>query len=240
MNKESTPLQRISILIFFIGFLVGMLLLGIAVVGDFEGYVFYPTLMGDSVLTTLDCPVIMDSSEVGTITATMQNPSEKRITPTVWTHISEGFVTLVREDRVNLELEPGESQQVQWTVTEDDAAYDYWVLVKVYVYSQHPLPSSQGSCGVFVTDLKGFTGVQVYVFAFAISVLFMGVGTGIWFATNRPLRGKAVIDRTRTLVIMGAVVLLGLISTFIGSYLWIVGAVLLIIGVLLILIYLMR
>ena len=225
MKIKGKTLARISFIIFFIGFIGGMIILGVSIMGDFEALMFKPAVDGKTLLTTLKCPVMMASSETGTITATLSNPTDSRISPSVWTHISAGFVTLVREERDNLILGPGESQQVQWTISEDDAAFGRrWVLFKTKVYSQYPLPSSYGACGVFVTDILNLTGAQVHAFSITLSVLLMAIGIGLYNRAMRRLKGLAVRNLTRSLLIFGSLVLLGLISTFIGSYLLILSA----------------
>jgi hypothetical protein len=239
VEKERKPLQTVGLIIFFIGFLIGVLLLGLSVIGDFESNQFYPSIIGDRFFKSLDCPVMMAESEVGTVTATIKNPIDSKVTPTVWIHISEGNTTLLREDRVNLTLQPGESQSIQWTITKDDAAYGYWVLVKIFVYSQYPLPSTHGSCGVFIADFKGLTGKQVHILSMATSGVLMVVGGGMWFLSSRPLRGKTTLNMRRALIIMGAAVSGGVITTLIGSQLWILSGVILIPCLLLILVFLL-
>lgn len=238
MKKENGALQRVGVFLFFIGYLIGMGVLGISVVGDFEGNMFYPSIIGDTALNSLDCPVFMDTSEVGKITATITNTADTRITPSVWVHISEGFYSLIREDRVNLDLEPGESQPIQWTISQEDAAYGHWVLLKIFVYSQSPLPSSKGFCGVFTADFKGLTGKQFHILSLAMSGVFMVAGGSMWALRNRPLRGKAALNMMRSIVIMGVVVTAGLIASIMGSYLWLLSAAMFIVGALLILIFL--
>jgi hypothetical protein len=239
MVKDKKPLGTAGVVLFFIGYLIAVIILGLSVMGDFEGYQFYPSIIGDEFYRSLDCPVLMSESEVGTITARIVNPIDSKITPSVWIHISEGLSSLVREDRVNLTLEPGESQEIQWTITKDDAAYGNWVLVKIFVFSQYPLPSSHGSCGVFTADFKGLTGKQVHILAIASSVVLMVAGGGMWFMGNRPLRGKAALNMRLSLMIMGVIAIGGLITTIIGSYLWFVSGVIFIVCVLLILIFLL-
>lgn len=239
MKKENKSLQIGGIIVFFLGYLVGVVILGLSVMGDFESHLFYPSIVGDKFFRNLDCPVMMDVSETGTITALITNPIDTKVTPSVWVHISEGSTTLLREDRVNLTLQPGESQPIQWTISNEDAAYGHWVLLKIFVYSQFPLPSSHGSCGVFTADFKGLTGKQAHLAAMVTSGVLMVVGGGLWFLGSRPLRGKPDQNMRRSLLIMTTVVSGGLLTTIIGSFLWFISGVIFIISVLLILIFLL-
>jgi hypothetical protein len=231
MQATDKKLARVSIIIFLLGYLLGMVILGLSVVGDFEAFMFKPTVDGKILLSTLKCPVMMASSETGTIAVTLSNPTESTISPYVKAHISAGFVTLIREERVNLFIEPYESQHLEWPIQADDAAYGgHWALVKILVSSQYPLPSSDASCGVFVTNLMGFTGTQVYTFFLIASVLFMGVGGGI--INLKPSIRKADKNTARATLMMGIIGTLGLITTAIGSYLLLVSAIILVLGLL--------
>lgn len=219
MKEDGKRLPRIGLFIFFIGYLLGMVIIGISTFGDFEAYMFqfHIGFDGDETLKDLDCPVMMASSETETITATFKNPSDNRISPSVWAQVSDGFFTVVRDYKENLFIESGESKQLQWTITADDAVFGHWVLFKVHVYSQYPLPSSDGICGVFVANMFGFTGDHVYIISLVGSVLLMGAGV-VLLNYRAPKRKKGK-DFSRITLLLGGAVTIGLILTFIGSYL---------------------
>jgi hypothetical protein len=231
MKVENNNLIRISLIIFFIGLFLGMVILGIAVMGDSEATIFHanPGFSGEP-LSSLNCPVMVDTSEEGIITATVPNPSDSRTSPSVWTSISAGSFTLVREERENLILEPGESQKLQWTISADDAAFGNWILVKVNVFSQYPLSPNLSYCGIFVADMKGFTGDQVFTFSLAASVLLLGLGAGLWHRSTKHLRGKAVSERRRSLVLVGGMLVIGLTATVLGSHLVLVSGIIFILN----------
>ena len=231
MNEDGNNRLRTGLIIFFIGYILGMVIIGISTFGDFEAYMFqfHIGFDGDETLKALDCPVMMASSETETITATFNNPSKNRISPSVWAQISEGFFTVVRDYKENLFIEPGESEQLQWTIAAEDAVFGHWVLFKVHVYSQYPLPSSDGLCGIFVADMFGFSGDQVYIFSLVGSVLLMAAGAGI--VKYRKSKRKNGKDFPRITLMLGALVLTGLLLTFIGSYLAIFSGAIFIISV---------
>jgi hypothetical protein len=106
------------------------------------------------------------------------------------------------------------------------------VLFKVHVYSQYPLPSSDGICGVFVANMNGFTGNQVFVFSLVMSVLLMGIGIGTLMRGRAPEpSGMPTGNNTaRSLFILAGLVSLGLITTTIGSYLVLVSGTLFLIS----------
>ncbi len=231
MKEDGNKRLIISMIIFFIGYFLGMMIIGISTFGDFEAYMFqfHIGFDGDEALSKLDCPVMMASSETGTITATFHNPSHDRISPSVWAQVSDGFFTVVRDYKETLFIQPGESKQLQWTIKPDDAVFGHWVLFKVHVYSQYPLPSKDGICGVYVSDMFGFTGDQVYISSLVGSVFLMVAGVVI-LNYRIPIRKKGK-DFTRLTLILGALVIIGLISTFIGSILTLLAGAVFIISV---------
>lgn len=240
MKVDGKLLGPIGIFLFFIGLLLGMVILGIATMGDFEAYIFLPEVEGKSVLRTLNCPVVIDQSEVETVQVSLTNSTDNKITPAIWTHFSEGFVTILREERNNLTIQPGETQVVQWSISGDKATFGNWVLIKTYVYSQYPLPTSDASCGVFVADLKGLSGAQAYWFSVSASLVLMAIGVWIWAAKNRFKSTPATREWLRSFMILGGIVLIGLVTTTIGSHYVILNVGLLVVNVLAIITFLMR
>jgi hypothetical protein len=223
--------RALGVLIFAVGVLSGMALLGIAVWGDLEASLFDASTRADASLTTLRCPVMMTAQEIGRVSATFENPLERPVTFTIRAHISQGHVTLMREINSKLPLEPGETQTLEWTVTPDDAAYGRLVLIRVRVSAKYPLPSRDASCGILVVDLPYFTGNQITAFALAAIVLSMVVGAGLWVVANRPLRGLAH-EVTRAMGVLATSILVGLVLGLLGQ--WLLGTLLLVITVLLI------
>lgn len=215
MNSENKAIRILGVLIFSVGVLLGMALFASAVWGDLEASLFDTSMRGDATLTTLRCPVMMTATGPGTVTATFTNPLERPIDFYIRAHISQGYVTLMREEITSLPLDPGEMQPVQWTVTPDDAAYGRLILVRVRLSAKYPLPSRGGSCGILVVDLPYFTGNQILAFILAASLLSMVVGAGLWVAGNRPLSGLG-LDVTRAMGALAGCVLAGTIVGLLG------------------------
>ena len=231
MNSKNKTIRILGVLIFSAGVLLGMALFGIVVWGDFEAAMFDPSIKRDAPLATLRCPVMMTKTETGTVSATFTNPLERPIELYTRAHITEGYVTLMREVNTKLPLDPGETKPLQWTVTSDDAAFGRLILVKVTVNRKYPLPSRQGTCGILVVDLPYFTGNQIFAFTLAASLLSMVAGAGLWVVANRPLRGPG-LDVTRAMGVLAGSVLTGTIVGLRGS--WMFGGLIFVFTVLLI------
>ncbi|MBL7184236.1 MAG: hypothetical protein ISS50_07280 [Anaerolineae bacterium] len=231
MNSKNKTIRILGVLIFSAGVLLGMALFGIVVWGDFEAAMFDPSIKRDAPLATLRCPVMMTKTETGTVSATFTNPLERPIELYTRAHITEGYVTLMREIITTLPLDPGETKPLQWTVTPDDAAFGRLILVKITVNRKYPLPSRQGTCGILVVDLPYFTGNQIFAFTLAASLLSMVAGAGLWVVANRPLRGPG-LDVTRAMGVLAGSVLTGTIVGLRGS--WMFGGLIFVFTVLLI------
>ena len=231
MNSKNKTIRILGVLIFSVGVLAGMALLGIVVWGDFEANMFDPSVKQDASLTTLRCPVMITEAETATVTATFTNPLERPIELYTRAHITEGYVTLMREIITTLSLDPGETKPLHWTVTSDDAAFGRLVLVKVTVNRKYPLPSRQGTCGILVVGLPYFTGNQIFAFTLAASLLIMASGAGLWVVANRPLKdlGQDVIV---AMGVLAGSVLAGTIVGLRGS--WLFGGLIFVITVLLV------
>ncbi len=231
MKKRKRLLATVGVLIFVVGVVLGLAFYGGATWGDLEAFLFAASVDADASLGSLRCPIMITSTETGTLTATFENPAERTIKPIIHTHISEGFVTLKRTIDDVLSLEPGEKERLEWAVTADDAAYGYLILARVFVKYPYPLPSRTSTCGVLVIDLPGWTGGQVTALVVVGSFLCMVAGVGLWVAGNRPL-SERVQDASRAMTALAVVVLLGIISSFIEW--WLLSGLFVVIALLLI------
>ena len=231
MKSQRQITRLLGVLVFSAGVLLGLALSAAAVWGDLEATLFGVSITADASLKTLKCPVMMTSTESGTVAATFSNPTDRQISPKIQTHISHGYVTLKREFRTRVRLAPGESQQLEWSVASDDAAYGYLILVKVLALGQYPLPSRQGSCGILVINLPSFTGKQIIAFSFATSLLSMVLGAALWVVSSQPL-SKQGHGAVRAMSCIAITVLAAMLSALLGW--WVLGGVLLLIAVLLV------
>jgi hypothetical protein len=231
MKSRKRVIRTLSMLVFSVGVFLGLALSAGAVWGDLEATLFDVSLSADAPLKTLKCPVMVTASESGTVAATFSNPTGTPISPMIRTHISHGYVTLTKENHARLRLAPGETQQLQWPVTSDDAAYGRLILVRIVVLGQYPLPSRQGSCGILVINLPKFTGNQVVAFALVTNLSSMMLGVALWAASDQPLsrQGRA---KARAMSCIAATVFAAVLFALWGW--WVLGGVLWVIAILLI------
>ncbi len=230
MKSRNKAISIPGLFIFSIGVLLGLALFASAVWGDLEAFLFDSSMGADARLTSLRCPVILGKTETGVVRATVSNPLDRPSDRRIRTHISEGYITLMREIKTQLSIDPGDRQQAEWGVTADDAVYGRLILVRVYLFARYPLPSRSGSCGILVLDLFNLPGNLIFALAMAASLLSMGIGLGLWTAGNQPLGGR-IRNATSAMVVLAVIVLAGMLAMLLAW--WQVGLILLVIAILL-------
>lgn len=225
--------RRIGIILFAFGVLLGMALTAVTVWADLEASFFDADLAsrGGEPLKTLRCPVLMTTSEVGVVRVDVENPVEKPIELRLRAHISEGFVTLLREVNATLPLEPGEKTTAEFYLTGDDVTFNWLVLVRVLQFRYYPLPSRQAACGVLVLDVPFLTGSQLLALVIAVTLLSLVGGIALWVFGNRPLNRPALAT-ARTMGALTVSLLIGFTVGAMGS--WLIATLLFAINLLLV------
>ncbi len=208
--------RSLGIFLFFVGLLLGMGLFGATVWADFEAVLFNPGLQQEAPLRSLRCPVMITEAETGTVTASLFNPLDRSTERYVQAHITDGYVTLMREVNRSVSLNPGERQQLAWEVTADDAAFERFILVKVVLRGRYPLPSRQGTCGILVVSVPFLTGEQVFGLGFGAALLCMAGGLLLWLRAS----DSHPKQRRRVARAMGALAGSILVGTTVGLLGW--------------------
>jgi len=231
--KVSKKVKRtLGAILFSLGFVVGFVVFAGTVWADFEGAMFDTSIKGETSLRTLRCPVIITGNETGTVSAAFHNPLDRPLQYSVRTRISQGFVTLMREEKELLPVAPGETERLEWTVTADDAAYGSVVLVKVLLMGNYPLPSRQATCGILALGVSFLSGDQLLALGVAVSLVGMALGGGLWLAGNRPLGEGPQTDLARGMGALAGSVLVGMFVGLVGS--WLLGGIVILVTTLLI------
>jgi hypothetical protein len=232
MKRNKVTTRIVAVLVFSAGLLAGILLICASVWGDLEAAMFDTTLMVHRKASlALHCPVLMATTETGTVSASFRNPLDRPVEFKVRTHVSKGFVTLMREIDTELALAPGETKKVAWPVNAEDAAYGHVVLVKTLLFGKYPLPARLGSCGILVLDVPYLSGNQLLAASMGLSVLGLAGGTGLWISAGRPLREER-LQGARAMGTLAGVVFIGVIASLLGW--WVLGAITLVVIILMI------
>jgi hypothetical protein len=230
MSSSKKLLNILIIIVFCLGVVIGLALSGSMIWANFEASMFDPNLMGDEALK-LHCPLMLTENETGTAYATFTNTGTWDVKLIVNATISENYVVMYRREKVILDLAPGESQEVRWTVSGSEKVFGRFVFVKAANNRLMPIPARVGTCGIVVVNIPFLTGVELVTLAIGLTILFLAAGMFLWNRQNRPLRGQGR-DVMRSMywlsVVIGADILCGVFGA------WLPGIVAVVISVLLI------
>lgn len=218
-------LKRLAaVLIYLAGILLTTALGALAVWGDLEASLFDTAIRAETGLSSLRCPVLITQQETGQISASFRNTGQAPVKRAIRVHITQGFVTLMREEALYLPLQPGEVQRLSWPVTAADAAYGSLILARVSTLRQAPMPSESQACGIAVLDLPGSSGDLWVALWLALGLAGIFAGGWLWLRASRPLvgRGRAAANAILAIAVVAvAVVLAGLAGAWMSGVLFI-------------------
>jgi hypothetical protein len=211
----------LAALTFSIGALTGAALFIVTNWADIEAMLYGFPRYGNRPTFAMHCPLLITTGETGVVTFTIENNRDVLVRPTVRFQVSNpGPFRLISE---RLDLQPGESRQVQIEVLPDDAVLSRYIFVKMFTFATYPLPPVEQTCGILVLDLPGLSGAQIVTGSLLVAFLAMPLGIVLWILANRPLKGRA-LDLTRGMVTLTIVILLGILAVWLAR--WLPGLVL--------------
>lgn len=216
--------RTMGVLFYAAGILLSVGLAVVSTWGDLEASLFDPAERAEKANVSLRCPVFITRDEVGEVSAAFTNTGGRPVERTAWAHISEGFVTLMREERVKLPLQPGETKRMSWFVSAEDAAYGFLILVRVSALRQAPLPSQSQACGILVLALPGVSGTFVTVIWLLLGVVGIAAGLWLWLTASRPFDQRRQ-GAAAAMVVLAVLVVGALAAGLMGQ--WVAGVLLL-------------
>jgi hypothetical protein len=208
MKAHPKILSISGVLVYSIGILLGLALCGWYVWGEVEAslLVFHT---GDRGIHLL-CPLMLSSTEQGSVSAAFNNPTDEEIHPTVQAVISHKNIP--RTESTVLTLAPGQAQKLTWNVNREDKVFGGLILVNVFETSQRNFLSHQGSCSIMFWKFPPFSGKWVFTLFFLICVVTIAGGVLLWLKGNSPLkdmrRSATNAGITLAVVIMVALLLI--------------------------------
>jgi hypothetical protein len=223
-------MRTLAVIVFAAGAVLGFLLVTGATWADLEASLFDSSMKADDALGSLRCPVLITEQESGTISATIRNPTERNKTRYVRAHISQGYLTVMREENLKFEVEAGGKRKLDWSVGPEDAVYGWMILARIHVFASYPLPAQHQSCGILVLDVPGLSGSAVVAIAAVVSLFLMALGLGIWLMVGRPVVGRKR-NAAGAMAAMAVILVLGMSSFIVGW--WEAGVISLVVVVLL-------
>lgn len=233
MKKLKTGSGRLRRPLAFILYLLSLLILlavaAITIWPEIEVLFFDRPLIVEERLGTLRCPPAVTRDEDGALIATFTNDQDRNERFRAQARIS--YLNAVVFDEFNhwVELAPGETKVVRWSLDPESAAFGRMILARVHVSRRGSIPPQQRGCGVMILDLPHFTGTQ-YVLGMAVGGLLTLAASGfLWLGGRHPAQvGQEATTRRRALL---AAVVAG--AMFAGLFnLWALGGLLLLFSVL--------
>lgn len=173
-------MKKLSMALFTVGILAGMVLVAFATWTDQEASLFEPTSVYDKGLPSLRCPLMIANDEPSEISVVLNNPSTYPVNPLTTAHITSGSVLLINEYEELPSVQPGGRTRLAWKIAPEDAAYKSLVIARIFVERSYPLPSRTGSCGVLVLPFGGIPGQAVVLGLVLMSLAGMILGLVFW------------------------------------------------------------
>ena len=217
-RKRETTYRILGVVMFCVGVVLGIGLLGASVYADFEASLFDIPLSAEKSIRPFTCPILIDNDEVGLVRATVKNDTDKSVQRLITGHFSQYSVLTLREETFRTNFDPYESKDMYWEITAQDAVYDHLILVKVYLYARYANPARDAGCGVLVLDLPwNFTGGQVVAITLALSIVLMFVGGRLWWMFTRPSVGNKA-EGSRGVISLIVTIITGLLASYLGFF----------------------
>jgi hypothetical protein len=203
----------VSFLSYLVGTIIGLFLIITITWADMESTFYGFQRLASGGLNGVDCPAWMTRAETGTIALRLSNPTNDPIRPAVMTEIS---TPLVPEEFVqNIQLAPGESKKLEWTVGSENIDMRHFIFARVLVYSAHPLPSRETTCGIYVVNLPGSGRVLLPVL---VTLSLLGLGWGLYGMQIWGQLNGWVSKNKRSLALFAFLILLGLVVSLTGGW----------------------
>jgi len=210
--------RKLSLILFWGGFLIGLTLVVTAVWADLEAALFDPSISAQERLNSLRCPLIMTSGETRQVSASFTNDRDKPRNVSVRAHFTTGVVTLIQVNSSEEMLEPGETRRLSWPIRMENVVFDRLILVRIFNLRSPSAPARQGTCGILVLNWPSLRGWAITTAALTASLLGMGGGALLWIRAHQPLdvseRKTAVM-----LAMMAGFILIGLTAGAMGWWL---------------------
>jgi len=214
-----------------VGVAIGLFLMVVATWADMESALYGFPRLAEAGLGGFNCPVLMTPSDTNTISLKVSNPLDQTISPSIKTMISTS--TVAEEYLETIQLAPGESKRLEWTIDSDNIDLGGFIFAKTVMYSAYPLPSREDTCGVFIVNLPA-SGKVILPILVVLSLL--GMGWGLYAAIKPDASSDWVEKQVRPMTFLAIIIGLGFVVSF--SVGWIPSVLLLAVALLMVFILL--
>jgi hypothetical protein len=223
--------RPLALILYLLGLLLMLAVAAITIWPELELTFFDRPLIIEERLGTLRCPPAVTPGESAAFAATFTNDRDRNERFRAQARIS--YLSSVVFDEVDhwVELAPGETKVVRWSLEPENAAFGRMILARVHVSRRGSTPPQQRGCGVMVLNLPYFTGTQYVTGMVMGGLLSLAASAFLW------LRGRQLAqlwqDKAAFRLALLAAAVAG--AMFAGLFnLWALGGLLLIFSALLV------
>ena len=229
--KKSQTFRLLVFLSYTVGVAIGLYLIVVTAWADMESAFYGFSRLAESGLDGFSCPVVMNRDETRMVSLTVSNTMERALSPTVRVEISTPM--LVDEYQETIELAPGESKKLEWSIGPENIDLERFIFAKALVFGTYPVPSRETTCGIFILDLP-VSGRVILPVLVVLSLLGMGWGL---YELNKAATSSVWLEKNvRPMIFLAGVVTLGIFVSFWSG--WVPSALLLAVALLMIFILL--
>jgi hypothetical protein len=209
------------LILYVIGILLGVTLALLSAWADYESTSYGFLRRAQTPFKGLLCPIFMTRDETQTIKIRLTNSTEKKISPSIRTEISTRMTADSRLDF--FELAPGEALQMERSIGPENIDLGQFIFVKAAVFSAHPVPDQENTCGVFILPMRG-NGTIILIVATLLSLLLSAGGLFLLRQDGQP---EKIL---RPLLFIASVMTLAMALAFLGA--WIPATLMIVLAVL--------
>lgn len=197
--------RPLAIVLYLLSLLIMLAVAGITIWPEIEVLMFDRPLIVEERLGMLHCPPAVTPDEDGALTATFTNDRDRSERFLAQARISYFSALVIDEIDHWVELAPGETKLVRWSLDSESAAFGRMILARVHVARRGSTPPQQRGCGVMILDLPHFTGTQ-YVLGMAVAGLLTLAASGfLWLAGRQPAQVAQETSTRRRALLAAAV-----------------------------------
>ena len=123
-----------------------------------------------------------------------------------------------------MDLSPGESKRLEWTLKPENVVLGNFILANVQVYASYPIPNREKTCGILIMDLPGSGEIIVTALA-AFSLI--GLGGGLYLMNSSGLRKNLAPLTWNAIIFLSVLIIIGLVLSATGSWVPSIGVLVL-------------
>ncbi len=228
---SSKNVRLLSMTLFMIGVIAGLVFSGLAVWADFEASLFDSSLTAEEPFPGFRCPIIIGQNQTGIVSGRIENNSSHNLKFFIRAHATDGSVISMSE-RVDRPVVPaGTSQPIEWEVSRSNAVWGNFILFRAYQYRYAPVPSRASSCGIIVSPIPGISGTAALVLLVGTCLVGMGAGLALWLYQLKRQQGR-LREVATAMMVLAISMTAGIVVNLIGM--WLLGFFLILITFLMI------